>query len=359
MIARQAAEFQLFASAVDALVGSGAAQAAVDAADAAYREAERDLREAERREARARDRLTEAQDDLKEAQKAGHEAAEDADDAGLSLHDGAGDGPLRRARHARRPCGRPDQRRGRHPPARAPEHPDQRAGAPENWPGWAKSLFKIGRGEATVIAGMVGMAKKAYDDPDKIPGGLKDFGAQTNHDPIRTGKQSVRYDLLANGKWEDWMGQNGFVVLTGGAATAPARATRFQRVVGSPRARSTRPHGGADKQPQVRRHPVRLHEVRLRHAPRKQAPEDDRRAPARARREVSERGPVHPGRLSGDDAVRDRARRDRQPERRLQARRAPREPRRGTVPRRPRTTSGTTWRTASRWKLSRRICTMP
>lgn len=44
---------------------------------------------------------------------------------------------------------------------------------PDHWPGWAKSWFKVGRGAMTVIAGTVGLAKKAYD-PQQIPGAVKD-----------------------------------------------------------------------------------------------------------------------------------------------------------------------------------------
>jgi A nuclease of the HNH/ENDO VII superfamily with conserved WHH len=105
---------------------------------------------------------------------------------------------------------------------------------PEHWPGFAKSLFKIGRGEATVIAGTLGLAKNAYENPEKIPGAVKGLGVQTYQDPIGAGKAVIGYDLLASGKWEDWGGQMGFGALMGGAGTMPARASRFNRVVGSP-----------------------------------------------------------------------------------------------------------------------------
>lgn len=234
MIARETAELQLFANAVDSLLGSGAAETAIAAADDAYRAAERDLQEAQRREARARDRLKEARDDLEQARKDGSDAAEDAETAAIGLRfalAGLPTGVLAMP-------GMPAQSRINDAagiPRPGPRHvPISEMEPPENWPGWMKSWYKIGRGEATVIAGTLGLAKKAYDDPEKIPGAIKDVGVHAYNDPLGTGKQLVGYDLLAAGKWEDWFGQNGLAVLTGGAATAPARASRLNRVAGSP-----------------------------------------------------------------------------------------------------------------------------
>jgi A nuclease of the HNH/ENDO VII superfamily with conserved WHH len=234
MLAREAAEFQLFATAVDSLLGSGAAEQAIAAADAAYREAERDLQEAQRREVRARDRLKEAVDDLEQAREDGREAAEDAETAAIGLRfalAGLPTGVLAMP-------GMPAQAQISHAagirqvePRRIPISEQE---PPEHWPGFAKSLFKIGRGEATVIAGTLGLAKSAYENPEKIPGAVKDFGVRAYDDPLGTGKQLVGYDLLAAGKWEDWLGGAGVSVFMGGAGTAPARASRFNRVVGSP-----------------------------------------------------------------------------------------------------------------------------
>jgi exonuclease VII small subunit len=84
-LARQAAEMRLLSSAVDALLGDGAATAAIDAANVAYANAERDLHDAERREKHARDRLEDAEADMRAARKEGHEEAQDAEDVGMLL----------------------------------------------------------------------------------------------------------------------------------------------------------------------------------------------------------------------------------------------------------------------------------
>ena len=243
VVAREAAEFQLFANAVDSLLGNGAAEAAISVADAAYREAERDLQEAQRREARARDRLEQAQDDLEQARKDGEKAAEDAETAGIGLRfalAGLPSGVLAMP-------GVPAQ--GQINDAAGIPRQEQRPipiseqEPPEHWPGFAKSLFKIGRGEWTVIAGTAGLAKKAYDDPEKIPGALEDVGVQAYNDPIGTGKAFIGYDLLAAGKLEDWGGQMGFGLLAGGGtATALSRGSRLPRVVGPPKIQQLGPN---------------------------------------------------------------------------------------------------------------------
>jgi hypothetical protein len=138
-----------------------------------YREAERDLQEAQRREARARDRLKQATDDLEEARKDGKEAAENAETAGIGLRFALAGLPAGVLAMPGAPAQaqisdaagmpRPEQR----PIPISEQEP------PEHWPGFAKSLFKLGRGEWTVIAGTAGLAKKAYDDPEKIPGAVK------------------------------------------------------------------------------------------------------------------------------------------------------------------------------------------
>jgi hypothetical protein len=243
VIARQTAEMQLFSSAVDSLLGSGAAEAAIAAADDAYRAAERDLQEAQRREARARDRLKEARDDLEQARKDGVDAAEDAETAGIGLRfalAGVPSGVLALP-------GMPAQARisdAAGIPRPQPRHvPISQMEPPEDWPGWMKSWYKIGRGEATVIAGTLGLAKKGYDDPEKIPGAFKDLGLAAYHDPLGTGKAIVGYDELAAGRWEDWMGQMGIgMVAGGGTATVAARTTRLPRIVGSPRIQQLGPN---------------------------------------------------------------------------------------------------------------------
>ena len=106
---------------------------------------------------------------------------------------------------------------------------------PEDWPGWMKSWFKVGRGTATAIDGTVDLAESAVENPGDIPGAAWDLGERAVDDPIGTGKAIVGYDLLASGRVEDWFGQAGFAALTGGAGAAPSRAHRLNRVIGSPR----------------------------------------------------------------------------------------------------------------------------
>jgi hypothetical protein len=106
---------------------------------------------------------------------------------------------------------------------------------PEHWPGWMKSWFKVGRGTATAIDGTVQLGKKAHEKPEKIPGALGNLAANTADDPIETIKALVGYDDLANGRYEDWLGQMGLAALTAGAGTLPARGSQLRRVVGSPK----------------------------------------------------------------------------------------------------------------------------
>ena len=233
--ARQAAEFRLISSPLGTLPGDGGAAAAISAADADYRAAERDLHEAERREERARDRLKDAEEDMKEARKDGQEAADDARTNAVALQAalsrvppavfGALGAPAQAAIGAALPV-RPQQPR---------DVPISEREPPAHWPGIAKSLFKIGRGEMTVIHGVAGMAEKAYENPEKIPGALAALGSAAYHDPIGFGKAVVGYDELANGRIEDWIGQMGIGALGGGLGTVPARGSRLNRVVGSPK----------------------------------------------------------------------------------------------------------------------------
>jgi hypothetical protein len=233
-IARQSAEMRLFSPAIDPLVGDGGAGAAIDAANAAYAAAETDLHEAERREKRARTKLKHAEDDLRDARKDGQDAADDAESIGLVLQSVLLTMPPGVLGSPGAPSAGKIQAAGNVPRPQAQRIPISAMEPPKDWPGWKKALFKIGRGEATAIAGTVDLAKKAYDDPDKIPGALAALGSRAYHDPIATGKAFVGYDDLANGRPFDWFGQMGIAMLAGGAGTVPARASRLRRVVGNP-----------------------------------------------------------------------------------------------------------------------------
>ena len=189
-------------------------------------------------------------------------------------------------------------------PRPKPQHiPISEQEPPENWPGWAKSLFKIGRGEMTVIAGTAGLAKKAYDDPEKIPGAFADVGEAAYHDPLGTGKALIGYDELANGRWEDWMGQMGFGVLAGGGtATAVSRGTRLPRIVGvaeDPAARAERARVGSC----VRRPAAGLQQARPRRAPELGLARHRATEPGRPRARVPERRALFPRRLPDLHAV--------------------------------------------------------
>ena len=234
-MARDAAQIQALASVVDALAGGGAASAAAAEADAAYRQAERDLHEAERREARARDRLKEAREDMREARKDGQEAADDAETTGIALTGALAGLPAGVLAMPGAPAqANIDAAAGirREQPRNIPFSEQE---PPEGWHPIAKSFFKLGRGEVTAIAGVVNLAKSAYDNPEKIPGAVGDVGESAYNDPLGTGKALIGYDELANGRYEDWLGQMGIGALSGGVGTVPSRASRLNRVVGSPR----------------------------------------------------------------------------------------------------------------------------
>ena len=83
------------------------------------------------------------------------------------------------------------------------------------------------------VPGTVGLGKKAYDDPEKIPGGLAALGSRTYHDPLDTAKALADYDDLANGRPFDWVGGMGLSALSGGAGTIPSPGSRLTRVIGS------------------------------------------------------------------------------------------------------------------------------
>jgi hypothetical protein len=238
-IARQSAEMRLFSVATDPLMGdSGAAQAAIDAANVAYAAAEKDLHEAERREKRARTKLKHAEDDMRDARKDGHEAAEDAENTGILLRSVLLTVPVGVLGSPGLPSAAQLGEAGNVPKEQPGNVPISAMEPPKDWAPWKKALFKIGRGEATAIAGTVSLAKKAYDDPEKIPGGLAALGSSAYHDPLGTGKALVGYDDLANGRYFDWFGAAGLAALSGGAGTVPSRASRLTRVIGSPRIES-------------------------------------------------------------------------------------------------------------------------
>ncbi len=214
------------------LSGSGVAMAALQQADTDYENAHRDLLEAQRAEARARDRLHDAQEDLKAARKQGADAADDAQDAGLLLQGslaGMPAGvyampgvPARSSLTDAAGIPRPQ-------PVRVNVPLSQRE-PPSGWPGWAKTLFKVGRGEYTTVDGTVHTVKSGVEHPDKIPGALKNLGEH----PLGTAKGLVGYDDLANGRYADWFGSMGITFLAAGAGTGPARLSRLRRITGDP-----------------------------------------------------------------------------------------------------------------------------
>jgi hypothetical protein len=234
-IARQAAETRFFSAVSNGLVGDANAAAAMDAADAAYRDAERDLHEAERREARARDRLKNAEDDLIDARKDGQDAADDAETAATVLQAVLRTvPPMAMAMPGAPAAGRIAAAAGirNEQPG---NFPISEMEPPEDWPWWAKSIYKMGRGETAALAGTLALAKKAYDNPEKIPGGFARLGSNAYHDPLGTGKAMIGYEDLANGRFEDWFGGMGISALMGGGAGGmAARGTRVTRVVGNP-----------------------------------------------------------------------------------------------------------------------------
>jgi hypothetical protein len=235
VIARQTAEMKLFSSALDSLLGDGGAQAAVDAANAAYAAAEKDLHEAERREKRARTKLKHAEDDLRDARKDGQDAADDAESNGLVLQMVLRTMPAGVLGAPGLPSEASIGAAGNVPKPQPQNIPISEMQPPKHWPGWAKALYKVGRGETAAVAGTVSLAKKAYDNPEKIPGGFANLGSNIYHHPVGTAKALVDYDDLANGRPFDWVGGMGIGFLSGGAGTVPARGSRLLRVVGSPK----------------------------------------------------------------------------------------------------------------------------
>jgi len=192
------------------------------------------------------DSLTEPEP-IPEARRAGDAAQEDAETAGVAMQ-----GALIGAHGALVAPGAPAYGQiagaaGIPRPQPPQTKPIGEREPPEDWPGWRKAWFKLGRGEATALQGMYRLGRGAVEHPDKVPGALYGFGKGAVDDPVGTGKQLIGYDELARGRYEDWLGQLGIGVLTGGAA---ARATRLRRVAGSPKPYklgTRQPRGGAGR----------------------------------------------------------------------------------------------------------------
>jgi hypothetical protein len=214
----------------------GVAAAAADAADREYRAAEHDLHAAEGREHRARVRLKDAEDDLEQARKDGADAAQDAEDAALvlqmalrTLPTGALDTPGAPAYATMA-----DDAGVPRPVVR--NVPIEQMEPPKGWWGPFKTIYKIGRGEVSVLHGTYQIGKGAYEHPDEIPGALWNTGKNLATHPIASGKAIIGYDELAHGRYADWVGQMGIGALAGGGfGEGAARGTRLTRVVGEPK----------------------------------------------------------------------------------------------------------------------------
>ena len=245
-----------------------------------------------------------------------------------------------------------DRRRGRHPAARSratsrsASASRRRAGPAARSPCSRSAAARRRRSTATPPS-----RRRPTTNPEKIPGALATSASSAYHDPLGTGKALIGYDELAAGRYEDWFGQMGIGALGGGAGTVPSRASRLNRVVGSPRiqplgrvARSTgtgSPAAGSTSHARLRRATgLELAEGRPRDA-RSSSRETIRTAcasPAPATRS-SRRTPSSAWRSTGwrepsDDF--DSA-----------------NPRRSASPRPRRATRGTTSRTGGRWSSCR------
>lgn len=249
--AREAAQARALSSLADIGAGHAAALAAADAADREYRQAERDRYEAERRERHARQRLGDAQEDLRKAREDGREANESAEDmrAGLGLMLGTLPSTALRmpgtpaTGHVAAAAGIP-----RAAPVQTGDVPIGEREPPQDWPGWAKSWFKIGRGAATAGDGLYQLGRAGYEHPERIPAAMRDIGQRAFDDPIGAGKTLIGYDELAAGRYEDWLGQAGLAGLTGGAGAGAGRIGQLRRIHGSPKlqpiGRQTSPRSG-------------------------------------------------------------------------------------------------------------------
>ena len=229
-VARDAARSDALGAVADVVTGGGgsaALMAAADEADRQHRAAQAQLGEAERREHQAKGRLEHARTELEKARKAGREADDAAQSAADFLRvvlDDAGDAALLAPGGAAYGLVA-DSAAGALPARPQPPRPvglSERE-PPSDWPGWAKALFKVGRGEAVVLQGLYNTGRGAVERPERIPGGIRQFGEDTYNDPIGTGKSLIGYDELSKGRYEDWLGQIGLGVLAGGGATRLAR----------------------------------------------------------------------------------------------------------------------------------------
>jgi uncharacterized protein YukE len=214
----------------------GTAAAAADAADRAYRAAEQDLHDAQGREHRARARLHDAEDDLDKARKDGGDAAQDAEDAALTLQMALRTLPTGALGMPGTPAYATMADEAGVPRPVVGRVPIDRMEPPKGWWGPFKTLYKIGRGESTVLHGTYALGKGAVEHPDRVPGALWNTGKNIWHDPVGAGKAIIGYDDLAHGRYADWVGQMGIGALAGGGfGEAAARGTRLTRVVGSPK----------------------------------------------------------------------------------------------------------------------------
>jgi len=200
-------------------------------------------------------------DELEAAQRAFASAREDAEDAGRELDRAEGDSREQRRAETDLDDARGGMRAAAGAALAANEHAAREIRAlknglakvpsipivpppgtslhgdepPPDWPGWAKSLFKIGRGEVTAIQGLASLAEEAYEHPDQILGALYRAGENAVADPPGALRALIGYDELAAGRYEDWFGQMGIGLLFAGAGVGAGSAARLTRVRGGPR----------------------------------------------------------------------------------------------------------------------------
>jgi uncharacterized protein YukE len=214
----------------------GVAAAAADAADREYRAAEHDLHAAEGRERRARVRLKDAEDDLEQARKDGADAAQDAEDSALVLQMALRTLPVGALDIPGAPAYATMADDAGVPRPVVRDVPIEEMEPPKGWWGPFKTIYKIGRGEVTVLHGTYQLGKGAYEHPDQVPGALWNTGKNMATHPIASGKAIIGYDELAHGRYADWVGQMGIGALAGGGfGEAAARGTRLTRVMGEPK----------------------------------------------------------------------------------------------------------------------------
>jgi hypothetical protein len=250
--AQSAAKMQLFSSAVDALAGQGAANAALHAAEQAEADARRDLHDAQERERDARRRLEHAEDDLRDAKRDGAEIDEAVGLGRTALVAAAqGAGLL------------PTQPGGPADPAFAaaagivlPKPPPK----PEHKHWWQSALDDVGDA-----------ASWTWDQAKQIPGGAWDgvkgmyeggkfvlslnpldpnnlmhpsqllhryeqlgqTGKFAFQHPGEFGKALINWDDLSHGRYGHWLGNllpdAALAVATGGTGVAVTRSVRLAR----------------------------------------------------------------------------------------------------------------------------------